>query len=202
MNAVVHLITDDIYIDIKFTQWTQSGGGGFAYVRSTPGGGGGPALGLAVEFYHPQFDHYFITADPAEAASLAAGNLPPWVPTGLTFKVWTGPGTNITNVWRFFSASFAPLSSHFYTNNPTEAAGLIAGNVWTLEEVNAFYMIASPDGTCPSGTIPLYRLYNNGMGGAPNHRYTIDSATRTLMIGKGWIPEGNGPDGVFTCVPQ
>jgi hypothetical protein len=34
-DAVVHLITDDIYLDIKFSAWTSSGGGGFSYVRST-----------------------------------------------------------------------------------------------------------------------------------------------------------------------
>ena len=35
-NMVVHLITDDIYIDIKFTSWTGAvGGGGFSYERST-----------------------------------------------------------------------------------------------------------------------------------------------------------------------
>jgi len=33
-NAVLHLIADDIYIDIKFTAWTQGGGGGFAYERA------------------------------------------------------------------------------------------------------------------------------------------------------------------------
>lgn len=34
--AVLHLITDDIYLDIQFTSWTSSaGGGGFAYERST-----------------------------------------------------------------------------------------------------------------------------------------------------------------------
>ena len=60
----------------------------------------------------------------------------------------------------------------------------------------------SPGGTCPSGTTPLYRLYNNGQGGAPNHRYTIDPAVRTQMIAANWVPEGNGPDGVFACVPQ
>jgi hypothetical protein len=33
---VVHLITDDIYIDIKFLSWTSGGaGGGFSYERST-----------------------------------------------------------------------------------------------------------------------------------------------------------------------
>lgn len=36
VDAVVHLITDDIYIDIKFTSWSSGGsGGGFSYERST-----------------------------------------------------------------------------------------------------------------------------------------------------------------------
>src|ERR1039458_1877497 len=30
------LISDDIYLDIKFTSWSGSSGGGFAYLRSTP----------------------------------------------------------------------------------------------------------------------------------------------------------------------
>jgi glucose/arabinose dehydrogenase len=37
VNAVLHLISDDIYIDIKFTSWAGGGsGGGFSYQRSTP----------------------------------------------------------------------------------------------------------------------------------------------------------------------
>ena len=35
-QAIVHLITDDIYISIKFTLWNSGGSGGFAYERSTP----------------------------------------------------------------------------------------------------------------------------------------------------------------------
>jgi hypothetical protein len=38
IDAVVHLITDDIYIDITFLDWTPGiggGGGGFVYERST-----------------------------------------------------------------------------------------------------------------------------------------------------------------------
>ena len=38
--GVLHLISDDIYLDIKFTSWTRGmerGGGGFSYIRSTPG---------------------------------------------------------------------------------------------------------------------------------------------------------------------
>src|SRR5689334_20810651 len=37
MNAVVHLISEDIYVDIKFTAWGGStSGGAFSYMRSTP----------------------------------------------------------------------------------------------------------------------------------------------------------------------
>ncbi|MBV6500151.1 MAG: hypothetical protein CJBNEKGG_02620 [Prosthecobacter sp.] len=36
-NAVLHLIDEDIYIDIRFDSWTQASGGGFSYTRSTPG---------------------------------------------------------------------------------------------------------------------------------------------------------------------
>jgi hypothetical protein len=36
--GVVHLITDDIYVNVRFTSWTKGpGGGGFSYVRSAPG---------------------------------------------------------------------------------------------------------------------------------------------------------------------
>jgi len=34
-EAVLHLISDDIYMDIKFLSWTTNGGGGFSYERST-----------------------------------------------------------------------------------------------------------------------------------------------------------------------
>ena len=33
-DAVVHLISDDIYLDLRFTDWGQLGAGGFSYIRS------------------------------------------------------------------------------------------------------------------------------------------------------------------------
>jgi len=33
-DAVLHLISDDIYLDIRFTAWTMGPGGGFAYERA------------------------------------------------------------------------------------------------------------------------------------------------------------------------
>jgi hypothetical protein len=35
-SAVVHLTADDVYLDLKFTSWTPSGGGGYAYMRAEP----------------------------------------------------------------------------------------------------------------------------------------------------------------------
>ena len=36
-DAVVHLISEDIYIDIRFSSWSCCGFGGFSYDRATPG---------------------------------------------------------------------------------------------------------------------------------------------------------------------
>lgn len=47
----------------------------------------------------------------------------------------------------------------------------------------------------------VYRLFNNGQGGAPNHRYTTSLDTRASMISQGWVPEGAGTIGVIACVP-
>lgn len=35
VDLVLHLITDDVYLDVKFTSWSQGMNGGFAYERST-----------------------------------------------------------------------------------------------------------------------------------------------------------------------
>ena len=44
---------------------------------------------IAVEYYNPSLDHYFFTAEPAEAAMLDAGIIVPgWTRTGYDFKVY------------------------------------------------------------------------------------------------------------------
>lgn len=57
------------------------------------------------------------------------------------------------------------------------------------------------DGTCPAGSIPVYRTFNNGINGAPDHRFTTDIKARDATIAHGWIPEGPGI-GVGFCSPQ
>jgi hypothetical protein len=47
VQAVVHVIPDNIYFSIKFTSWTAGGtGGGFSYQRSTPSVVPEPTAGL------------------------------------------------------------------------------------------------------------------------------------------------------------
>ncbi|MCC6196696.1 MAG: hypothetical protein IT518_19760 [Burkholderiales bacterium] len=58
--------------------------------------------------------------------------------------------------------------------------------------------LPTADGTCVGASIPVYRLYNEGQGGAPNHRFTTDLAVRGLMLARGWIAEGDGV-GVAMC---
>jgi len=45
-------------------------------------------------------------------------------------------------------------------------------------------------------------MYNQGQGGAPNHRFTTELAVRATMLAAGWVKEGDGPVGVSFCSPQ
>jgi len=162
------------------------------------------AEGVAAEYYNEGYGHYFITASAPEVSALNR-DFPDWAPTGRQFKVWTGNALNLAPVCRFFSgASFAPKSSHFYTPYPAECAALKIGNVWEYEGLvfNLRLPASTPGGaTCATGTRPLYRLYNNGQGGAPNHRYTDDPNVVEEMSLQGWQFEGDGITKVFACIP-
>src|SRR5207253_2765255 len=72
---------------------------------------------------------------------------------------------------------------------------------WQYESIAFYLQLPSAAGTCPAGTTVLYRLYNNGLGGAPNHRYTTDPAVFSEMQTLGWTVEGDGRTGAFACVP-
>ncbi|HEV3239049.1 MAG TPA: choice-of-anchor D domain-containing protein [Casimicrobiaceae bacterium] len=164
--------------------------------------GGGPTA-QAVEYYYAAWNFYFETAFPAEIAALdggAFGGL--WQRTGQTFNVWPQSNPAAAPTCRFFSTAFAPKSSHFYTPFAAECATLMTSPAWQYEAIAFYIALADVNGLCASGTVPLYRLYNNGMGGAPNHRYTTDPAIFNQMRAAGWLFEGNGNTKVFACVPQ
>ena len=155
-----------------------------------------------VEYHHAAWDHYFMTGDMDEIAKLDNGTFEGWARTGQEFKVFPPESATGTSVCRFFSTSFAPRSSHFYTPFATECAIVVGNPDWSLE--GEVFMISTPaeDGTCAAGMDPVYRMYNNGEGAAPNHRYTTDDNVRLQMVELGWTPEGYGPAGVIMCAPQ
>jgi len=144
-----------------------------------------------VEYFNASFGHYFMSADPDEIAALDAGAFGgAFVRTGQQFWARNGPVAGAAEVCRFFTVAFAPKSSHFYTADPDECAGLKLNPNWQYEKI-AFYIQVPTNGVCAAGTVPVYRLYNNGMTGAPNHRFTTSVAIYDQFINSfGWTGEG------------
>ncbi len=156
----------------------------------------------AIEYYHAGFDHYFITSIADEITKLDNGTFVGWTRTGRQFNVNQAIAQGLQAVCRFFSTAFGPKSSHFYTPDAPECGIVKANPSWQFEAEVFFTTSPALDGSCPSTTNPVYRVYNNGLGGAPNHRYTTDLAVRAQMLALGWIAEGYGQIGVIMCAPK
>lgn len=146
----------------------------------------------AVEYYHPGMNHYFMTAFPQEIAALDAGQFGGWQRTGLTFRVKETPeglpSQQLRPVCRYFSDSFAPRSSHFYSALTEECQLLAANPLWRYE-AEAFWVSTPASGSCGNDAA-VTRFYNNGEGGAPNHRYAANQATVDAMTAAKWVREG------------
>ena len=165
-------------------------------------------LVTVVEYYNVGLGHFFITAAPAEIANLDGGAFGgAWKRTGQTFGAWAMAGRPAESVpvCRFFGTDqyrangtrIGP-NSHFYTGDPAECAFVktawpsVAADgksypAWTYEG-DAFALKLPAGGACPAGTAPLYRAYNDGAGGDPNHRYATSPAAFATMAG--WTVEG------------
>jgi hypothetical protein len=161
-----------------------------------------PDTAIAGEYYHAEFDHYFHTAGAVEKRLIDDGIYgEAWRRTDEYFRVWTMPAPDRVGVCRFYSAGNVPKTSHVYTPYSKECMNLKSGNTWSFESIAYFVKLPDADGHCPAGTEALFRLYNDGQGGAPNHRFTSRPSVRDAMRGQGWVAEGNGPDAVFACTP-
>ncbi len=181
---------------VPVTGFTLKGGQLTVAERAPPPAG----LARAVEFFHPEFDHYFITTNPVEIANLDSGTTAGWQRTGQSFNVYATASESRPPVCRFFSDAFAPKSSHFYAPRGQGCEAVLGNPSWQYEGEVFFTPLPAADGACPAGTAPVYRLYNDGMGGAPNHRYTTSDETFAEMKRDGWIAEGQG-EGVGMCSP-
>lgn len=160
-----------------------------------------------VEYHNAGLDHYFNSALAPDIDALDTGRIAGWARTGQSFKVHAsaaagGPGT--TPVCRIYIPP--PADSHFFSASPAECAETLAKFPFMVKETDAAYFVALPvtagpaAGTCPPGTIAVYRVFNNRPDG--NHRLTTDRATRDQMVARGGTAEGYGNDAVIMCAPQ
>ena len=156
-----------------------------------------PALPSVVEFYNPDLDHYFITADPVEQTMVDSGVVGRWQRTGSTFE---SGGT--TPVCRFYGSAHGP-NSHFYTVNAQECNSLKSLydpkiKSWKFESLD-FLSSAPLEGGCTPDQRPVYRAYNDGYakGIDSNHRITAYLADIQAVVAKGWKSEG-----VVMCAPR
>jgi hypothetical protein len=150
----------------------------------------------AVEYYHVEFEQYFVTAKAAEIAALDSGAIKGWWRTGQRYRVDDAAAPGLSPVCRFYSPAFAERASHFYTVSAAECGQLKANPAWTYEGIAFFVEEPNALGACGTGFAPVHRLYNNGRGGAPNHAYTAFAPKRDVLVAAGWIAEG-----VAYCVP-
>ncbi|MFS8084536.1 MAG: DUF1800 family protein [Acidobacteriota bacterium] len=160
------------------------------------------------EFYNTALKHYFVTANPAEAAGIDAGSAGPgWVRTKGRFSAFqnAGDAAGLLAVCRFYrSAAIDPVTglrpgpnSHFYTSNATECAQVKQDPGWTYEGI-AFHIHDLAGTGCAANTQPVYRSYNNGyLHNDSNHRYTTDLTVQEKMSGQGYAPEG-----IVMCAPM
>ena len=167
-----------------------------------------PADTVITEFYNAALDHYFVTANQAEAAGIDGGSAGPgWSRTGESWKAWVGgPVPNAAEVCRFYgSPDTDPASggrrgpnSHFYTLEPTECASVKLDAGWTYEFAGKFWMMKSDAVGCPAWTQPVYRAYNGRFAeNDSNHRYLTSASQYSQMMAKGWSGEG-----VVMCAPR
>lgn len=162
-------------------------------VAAQAAGGGGGTVAV-VEYFHAGFGHYFVTGYPGEITALDTNPAlsSAWARTGLSFQGYAGATAGAVTVQRFFTDNpvFNGRSSHFYTGLANEYDDLVAGTIWKYEGPGFYLPLPGPGG-CAANHAPVYRMYNNGQGGAPNHRFTTSLAIyQDFTTTKNWIPEG------------
>ena len=158
---------------------------------------------LAIEYYNPMRNRYFLTDLAVEESLLDSGAIPGWQRTGYSFWVFpasASPPAGTSPVCRFYGKPQAGLDSHFYSAAADECAALRARPDAWIEESQALFYAYLPDatGACPSSSSPIYRFFD----GKPDsdHRYLMYFQG---IAASGWIAEGYGsPVPVSMCVPQ
>jgi hypothetical protein len=154
------------------------------------------SLDEAIEYRRTDRDRYIFVTDPAERDALDIGAIGGWARTGESMRVITKPANPTARegefhpVYRFWGGSVTYEPSHFFTASQQECAVLRDRPEWNWTfERSGFWAYEWKSGGCPSG-VPLYRTYNNGLDGAPAHRYSTKRSVIDEMVARGWVDEG------------
>lgn len=177
-----------------------------------------PAVeGIVVEYVDSQDfalapgGHYFYSSEPDEQAFVDGGGAGHFQRTGRIFKAG-----GYVPVCRFYGSVSPGPNSHFFSADQNECAGLKAQEKspvpadvpqWNSEG-KGFYAVAAvtaANGTrsCLTGTVPVYRAYNNAYKNGKrnnwdsNHRFSVNHADiDQLVTGHDWSDEG-----IAFCAP-
>ena len=155
--------------------------------------------------------HYFYSADRAEQAMVDAGAVGKFVRTGHDFAAG-----GFVPVCRFYGSLSPGPNSHFFTVSEAECASLKSqqasptpstGQQWNYEGTGLYSVAPAINAQgqlqCLSGSVPVYRAYNNAYpkGGGKNawdsnHRYSTHSSDIDNLVAQGWVAEG-----IALCAP-
>ena len=128
-DFVVHLITDDIYIDVKILSWVDVSGGGFSYERSTPNPYSPAVLGDFNELSKTLFDNSFtITAPSSDSTGLftyVSSDTNVATISGSTVTI-VGPGT--TAITAIQAADATHLTNSISANLIVNAVSVVSKN--------------------------------------------------------------------------
>jgi hypothetical protein len=195
-GAYHHLLLDDVRdaVTRDMVAWLDAHLYAFESSCAFPVCPGNPVV-EAVEFRRSDRDRFIFVTDPAEREALDDGRIAGWDRTGETMRVWVQgartAGNGFHPVYRFWGGSVTYEPSHFFTADRYECAVLrdrLEWN-WTFERSGFWAWEWNPEG-CPWSGVPLYRTYNNGLDGAPAHRYSTKRSVIDEMIARGWVDEG------------
>lgn len=146
------------------------------------------AYRTVVEFYNPDYGHYFRTGDRDEPALVESGAVGNWKKTEDHFVAWRDASSGAVPVCRMYNAAFR---SHFYTANMADCDWLRQNTDWKFESI-AFYAKLPVGGACPAGSRAVHRFYNNRQAANDgNHRFvTSREAFEAKLRAQGWTYEG------------
>ncbi len=140
---------------------------------------------LVYEFKNTNLNHYFRTSAAVEYSNVLNGSAGPgWVDTKDYYLAWRDTSQGASPVCRFYSPSF---NSHFYTASASECETVKRNPVWNYEGI-VYYAKLPVNGTCPAGSKPIYRAYNNLADG--NHRFSTEKTVIDTLVAQKWRYEG------------